>query len=346
MGRVKPFSPGSCIRTIHLTRKTKPVLHKVEIKFPSRVHITLIDSNRFAFGKPGAGGMGFAIEMDNRMRISLSDKNRQDSSKNSKPLLAHMTYVMKKILNYEEGVYVHLHTDDFLRPHIGLGYTPTILTACAQGINLLFGSPLSGEEIRMLVAYNYAEEHNGKLIRGHETGVGAHLLLNGGFVIVGGDLKVIYSREFLPSFHVTLIDPGSIQIPHEESEYVPVFKRIQKEDQAFRYHKAYLILMDLIPALYSNNVEAIGDIMWRFQFGGNNLFELEKYPDRGRHILEVMHAVRFGCKQNPIVGLSSVGPIIYAITKDVGAVYNICEPLNVKLFVTKVDNEGVKMLGE
>jgi len=344
MKKVKIFAPGENIVTRGLRKKAKPIVEKIKFKFPARVHITLIDSNRLDFGKPGGGGLGFAVQMDNWMEVSLSQEDYQDSTENSQPLLAHMTFIMKKILNYQGGIQIKLNIEKFLQPHKGLGSTTAILTACAQGINMLFGSPLTTEEIREIVAYNYVEVCNGKLAKGMETGVGTYLILRGGFVIVGGDLKVIYARRFFPSYNVVLIDPGLSRFSHKEPENVPEFKRVQKEDQAFRYQKAYLLVMDLIPALYSDDFEKIGDIIWRFQWGGNNLLELEKYPDRGKRILDIMHELRYSCQPKPIVGITSLGPIIFAICKNPDPILKTCERLNAKRYVTKIDNEGLKVL--
>jgi beta-RFAP synthase len=344
MKKSRCFDPGGSILTRGLKKRIQPVREHVEIRFPARVHITLIDSNRFDFGKPGAGGMGFALRMDNRMDVFLTDEDYQDAPDESVPLIAHITALMKKVFDYRGGIGVKLHTHEFFRPHKGLGYTTTILTSCAWGLNGIFGLPLSIEEVRDLVAHNYAEVSGGRLIRGMETGVGTHLALRGGFVVVGGDLSVIYARRFFPSYQVILVDPGAVRMPHKEAENVSIMEKIFKEDEAFRYHKSYLVLMDLIPALYRENFETIGDIIWRFQFGGNNLLEGEKYKDGGRRLVDVMHALRLGQKPRPIVSISAVGPIMFAVSKNVGNLEKVCDELGVRFFTTQVDNEGLKLL--
>jgi beta-RFAP synthase len=344
MRKVNFFVPGEDIVTKGVTKKAKPVVERIKFMFPARVHITLIDSNRLDFGKPGGGGLGFGVQMDNWMEVSLSQEDYQDSTEDSQPLIAHMTFVMKKILNHQGGIQIKLNTRKFLQPHKGLGSTTAILTACAQGINMLFGSPLTTEEIREIVAYNFVEVCDGKLAKGMETGVGTYLILKGGFVIVGGDLKVIYRRRFFPSYNVVLVDPGLTRFQHKEPENIPEFKRVQEEDQAFRYQKVYLLVMDLIPALYSNDFEKIGNIIWRFQWGGNNLLEFEKYPNRGKRILDIMHELRYCCQPKPIVGITSLGPMIFAICKNPDSILKTCECFNAKTFVTKMDNEGLKVL--
>ncbi len=346
MKKVKTFVPGNHIIERNLKRKAVPKFKIAKIKFPGRIHITLIDSNRFDFGEPGAGGMGFSFLMNNEIFISLSDQDSQDVKEEFCPILKHLTYVMKKILCYPKGINVKLNIDKFFKSHKGLGTTTTISTAFVQGINSLFGYPLNHKEVREIISYNYAEEKNGKIIRGTETGVGPFLILTGGFVIVAGNMNVIYSREFFPQHKLILVDPGSVQVSHKESEFIPIMDKIQYEDLAFRYHKSYMILMDLIPALYEDDFNKIGDILWRFQFGGNNLFELEKYPDNGKYILEVMFSLRFGINPKPIVGLSSVGPIIYVITKKVENVKEICRKLDLNFYTTDINNKGIDIFNQ
>jgi len=330
-------------------KKIRPVLEYVEIKFPARVHITLIDANRFVSGK-GAGGLGFAVQMDNAISISLADKDYQNAPKECIPLLVYLTSVMKKIFDYKRGIQINFHGHPFFRPHSGVGYSTAILTSCAYGLNMLFGSPLSTEEIRNLVIHNYVEVLHGKLSKATEagtvtTGLGAFLTLKGGFVIVGGDYKIIYHGKFFPSYSVLLLDPGIVRIP-DELATASAMQKILREDEAFRYYKAYLILMDLIPALYSEDFETIGDIIWRFQFGGNNLLEGEKYKDGGKRISEIMSALRFSQKPRPIVGISAEGPIIYAINKNIDALQKVCNELNLQSFKTRINNEGLEVINK
>jgi len=209
------------------------------------------------------------------------------------------------------------------------------------------GSPLSLEEVRRVVGSHYVEVLRGELVRESEsgavsTGVGSFLTIMGGLVIVGGNFTVLYSKKTLEGYHVALIDPGVKRLPYEQGT-LPAMKKILKEDEAFRYHKSYLILMRLIPALDSEDFEAVGNIIWRFQFGGNNLVEPEKYEDGGKRILDVMHTVRFSQKKKPIVGITAEGPIIFAISHDVDGLQRACDKLGVSALITKVDNNGLKI---
>lgn len=343
---IDAFAPGERIMIEGSARHVTPIMSTVRLTFPARIHITLLDANRFDVGQPGAGGLGFAVRMQNLIQVSLADHDHQENTGDYQSVLAHITLVMRKLLGFDCGIRVMLQCDPALKLHRGLGSTISIMTACAQGINILLGHPLSADELRRLVARNYVEAWEGKLVRGTETGVGSHLVLNGGFVVVTAELRVVYSGPFLPGHSVALVLPRVMRLPHQEPQDLSELERIKKEDLAFRYQKAYVVLMDLIPALWRRDTALIGDILWRLQFGGNNLLEFEKYPGGGHVILATMQFLRYGLEPRPIVGISSLGPVVFAIHEDEEPLRALCSSCNTEYFVTGVDNKGLRMLDE
>lgn len=337
------FNPGDNIDIVNIALTEKPKINYLKLSFPCRAHITLLDSNLFDLGKPGAGGIGFAIHMHNTIEISISENDKIEANGVFNILLSHMIIIMKKIFNFNGGFKVKLITDDFFQPHKGIGSTTALLTACSKAINILFGSPLEDEQIRQIVANNFSEVcANNKLAKGMETGVGTALTLNGGFVVVSDKLKIVLQQKLFHNYQVALIDLGLERFAHVEPENMPEFIKVQQEDQAFRYHKAYLILLKLIPALHEENHEAIGDIIWRFQFGGNNLLEYEKYLGGGKEILNLMNSIRYCASPKPIVGLSSLGPIVFAIYPRNHEIDPKISSLAGKKFFSTIDNEGIK----
>jgi beta-ribofuranosylaminobenzene 5'-phosphate synthase len=339
MTGIEFFDAGSSIMIGDLRRPSAPKQDAIRLKFPGRIHVTPIDCNRFDFGRPGGGGIGFAIEMENYLEASLGEEDSQQAPPDKALLLKHVTAIAKAIFGYQGGLTVSLDISRLLGEHRGFGSTTALMTSCFQAMNLLFGSPLSQEEIRRLVAYNFVEVCGGKLARAMETGVGTYVILNGGLAVLGDDLRTVYVREFLSDHHVALIDPGSVRPSHEEPENVPVFLKSQQEDLAFRYQKSYIILMDLIPALYRNDVRTIGEIFWRFQFSGTNLFLIQNYKDGGLRILRIMTELR--AKGIPIVGLSSVGPTIYALSTRPELIHDVCDELGAPFALTRVENRGI-----
>jgi predicted sugar kinase len=222
-----------------------------------------------------------------------------------------------------------------------MGSTICISTALAQGINTLFGTPLDTDSVRRLVALNYTEPYQGKLVLGTETGVGSQLTSYGGFTIVSDNLHVVYSDTFLPNYHVGLIFPRAIRRPHQEPQDISELNRIKEEDTFFRLFKAYTVLLDLLPALHREEFAQIGDIIWRFQFGGNNLLEFDKYQDRGKSILDIMRFFRYSTEPKPIVGLSSLGPLVFVLHENESTLLDLCTRCGEQYYLTQIDNTGL-----
>jgi len=104
--------------------------------------------------------------------------------------------------------------------------------------------------------------------------------------------------------------------------------------------KAYMIMMDLIPALERGDLEKIGNTIWEIEFRGSKRAEVEHHSySIYRHMSRLREA---GFE---FVGMSSVGPSIAIITgKDRDEVEKVIGDLGLKVaIVTSVDNEGLKI---
>ncbi|MDD1698689.1 MAG: GHMP kinase, partial [Methanoregula sp.] len=59
------FPPGQKLKTLGYEKKQfrlKTLKGKIMVKAPARIHLTVLDMNRFAPDHPGGGGIGFAIQ--------------------------------------------------------------------------------------------------------------------------------------------------------------------------------------------------------------------------------------------------------------------------------------------
>ena len=61
----QPFLPGESIHTMGLEKdyKLSQASGKVKVVTPGRIHLTVLDMNRFAPNRPGGGGVGFALQI-------------------------------------------------------------------------------------------------------------------------------------------------------------------------------------------------------------------------------------------------------------------------------------------
>ena len=96
--------------------------------------------------------------------------------------------------------------------------------------------------------------------------------------------------------------------------------------------------MDLIPALYSDNLYKMGEIMWEIEFRGSKRAEVE------HHSFELYHYMNKLRKAGlEFVGMSSVGPSIAIITsKNEQDIHPILKPMGLTIAIkTAVDNNGL-----
>ena len=347
MNQFITFAPGENINTLDLVCQVKSKLSEISIQFPSRIHITPIDCNRFGFGKPGGGGIGFAIYLPNQLDISISCETKVESNSVKHGILVmHYFKLMQTILQTELSFHFNLNLYDMMTQHFGLGSSVCVACATIFGLNEIFGSPLSIEEIRSLVAYNFVEEYNGKLTRGLETGVGTSVILRGGISVIANEIVEVFHRFFPENYSILLINPKTTRPKSDQPESEDMLKRTFFLDASYRYIKAYDVLMDIIPALHYGDFKKVGEYIWDIQFSGTHLSMIQSYEGYGRKIYDVLGFLKGNGAD--VCGLSSVGPLIYAICEKSSkeALLIALESYNNEIEFREVDpnNTGIKVI--
>jgi predicted sugar kinase len=334
------FSPGEYIDDLGLSRTCKSAHEVVCLTFPSRIHVTPIDCNRFAFGVPGGGGVGFAIEMENYLRLHLCKTDSVDALPQHIPVLEHYVALAKKVFAYDGGIGLECRTADVLTRHSGLGSNVGLACACMQGINVMFGETLSIREIRRLIAKNFVEECEGRLSRGLETGVGTQVILAGGACVVGDRTALLYEGHCLDGLSVVLLFPEAPRPDLDKPESLEMLRRSVFLDESYRYVRAYRIVMELVPAMECGDLARIGDVVWDFQFSGTHLSMIQSCFDGGLEIYRTLIALRAAGVE--VVGMSSVGPCVYAIGTDADSAVSTAEELGIAYVATSVAARGVR----
>jgi beta-ribofuranosylaminobenzene 5'-phosphate synthase len=336
-----PFPPGENINTLgyDCSDRISPCKGPVTVRVPARIHSSVLDMNRFAPDHPGGGGIGFAIRIygEATVRCTPSEVLIHYSRV---PMLQHLVAVMKKVTGYAGGF--EIDVTDHERKHVGLGSTGTVLIAVAHAINAALGTPLDREQVRLLVGHNYAEETaSGDVVCGFETGVGPAAVTYGGMAVMGDELTLVCQHSFAEDKNVFIIIPPTEADAAGESEFQVLMNRARSLDYCDRELKAYLIMMDLIPALVKDDLRRIGDVIWEIEFRGSKREEVEH---NSFEIYQYMAKLREAGFE--FVGMSSVGPSISIITEKpreelepVIAQYGLEIALE-----TKVDNEGLKII--
>ena len=334
------FSPGEHIRMCDLRRDypLAPVAGTVVARAPARIHLTVLDMNRFSPDHPGGGGIGFAIGVYCTAEVECTESGLEiDYSR--EPLLRHFVEAFRQVVGYTGGFRVRARDHHY--EHVGLGSTSTILTAVANALNTAVGSPLTRDQLRLLLGNNYVEETAaGNVAFGFETGVGAAASTYGGMAVMGDDLTLVYRHAFAAGRRVYIVIPPSDVSSAGEKEFGLLMNKARTLDYRDRTLKSYLILMDLIPALEQDDLAKIGDVIWEIEFRGSKRAEVEHH---GFEIYRYMAALRDAGLE--FVGMSSVGPSIAVITdRPEGEVAAILASAGLRVEIaTTVDNEGLKI---
>ncbi len=335
-----PFSPGESITALRLEKMPhlSPVQGKIKVVAPGRIHLTVLDMNRFAPNRPGGGGVGFALQMYCSAEVEpISSGLEIDYSR--EPIIRHFTEVFKMTVGYCGGF--KIKAEDHHRKHVGLGSTGSVLLALAHAMNTSLGSPLNSEQIRLLLGHNYVEEtEDGRVTLGFETGVGPAAATYGGMVVMGDELTLAYRHPFAEGKNVFIVIPPTSASSSGRQEFDLLMNRARNLDYQDRELKAYLLLMDLIPALEKGDLKKIGDIIWEIEFRGSKRAEVEHHSFKIYQYMSILRANGL-----EFVGMSSVGPSIAIVTdRTLEEIEELIRPMGLEVTIaTKVDNLGIKI---
>src|SRR5208337_3403389 len=335
----KGFLPGKNLKTLGLERKRyslKPVKGTVFVQAPARILLTVLDMNRFAPDHPGGGGIGFAIQCYCSAEVSCT-KKEVVIDYNRAPIVRNFVEVFRNVTGYKGGF--RIRVTDHEHKHVGLGSTSTVMIAVATALNQAVGSPLTNTQLRHLIGHNYVEETaDGTIAFGFETGVGPAASTHGGMAVMGDELVLVYHHSFAEGKNVFIVVPPTDISSAGTKEFDLLMNRARTLDYRDRELKAYLFMMDFIPALEHNDLKKIGDVVWEIEFRGSKRAEVEHHSYR---IYQYMSMLREAGLE--FVGMSSVGPSIAIVTdKSRKEIQKILSPFGLEIAIaTKVDNNGM-----
>jgi beta-RFAP synthase len=316
-----------------------PSKDTIRTKAPGRIHLTVLDMNRFAPGHPGGGGIGFAIDVYAEVEVRCID-NGFEINYSRPAIIRHFLSVFSKTVGYTGGFAVTAKDHDY--KHVGLGSTSTILTALSAAVNRALGDPLTLDQLRILIGNNYVEEtEEGLIAYGFETGVGPAVSGRGGMAVLGDNLTIVHQHPFAEGKNVHIVIPPSSISSAGEEEFSLLMNKARSLDYRDRELKAYIVMMDFIPALNRGDLKKMGDSMWEMEFRGSKRAEIEHHSFE---LYQYMHKLRKSGLE--FIGMSSVGPSIAVITDmSRDALSTLLQPLQLEIAVsTKVNNSGLLYL--
>lgn len=232
------------------------------------------------------------------------------------------------------------------------------MVAVCIGINEVLGRPFSGRELRRIIGYHSCEESpngNNYLIRAFETGMGAMVGVNGGWILGTDDLELVY-RVPLPDTKAIVFIPDVPSLEDEftgketaaESEVELLLRRARYLDSMQAGVKSQMVLHDMLPAMIKGDLKKMGDTMFDLAFLGSKRAECEQHGSNGAPIYNYISIFReIGAE---VSGMSSVGPTIFALTRCNDTYERILKYLRVqgipesRIIETAVDNVGGRVI--
>lgn len=280
---------------------------------PTRLHLGLIDCSDATQRR--FGGVGIALEDPGvRLRVSAYSKPRSavvglDSDEGlTQALLAAVRAVSR------DGLTVLVEVEQLPPRHIGLGTGTAARLAVAAGAAHIAGLDLAVRDLALLCR------------RGGTSGIGVNAFELGGVIFDGGraverDEPFVPSRYQTPScvppvvsrlvmppqWEVALLCPdGRVVEGNDEREFfereLPVPSTESLQTMGYAYH-------GVAPALLEEDLYALSYALREIHSTGFKKRELARQSDEVQTLLSRLH-------EHAVVaaGMSSLGPLIYAIT--------------------------------
>ena len=297
------------------TARGEPVSSHVDVLVPSRLHLSVIDMNRFAVGRFGGGGIGMSADIKIKIAVKTSQNARVQAKSEREAPVCHIAEAFRKSVGYTGGLQITTTSSHY--KHVGLGSTSSTLIGTAYALNQMFGMPFSLCQLRELVAYNFVEEDStGALHEGFETGVDPAAILFGGFIVLTDEIQLVRRAVIPERYNVVIAIPKTKVSATEETagegEKALLLGEGRRLDKEHAGVKSRIILMDLIPCLSRGDWRGVGNAISLIQRIGSKRAEIEYHTDT--RIYEILDGLeRAG---SLVAGMSSVGPTIACICTD------------------------------
>ena len=320
---LEPFEPGDPGRFVFpdrwggaLRRRPASAVGTVcEVEIPSRLHASVLDMNRFDVGRPGGGGIGFAVALFCRARVEVIPNRHVQAGGNRPAIALHFGRLFQAVTGAPVGL--DIEVADHRHRHMGLGSSIGTLTAVAVGLNEVLGRPFSLRDLRKLIAYNYCEEVPGeraRLVAGFETNVGAMAGIHGGMILASDGCELVFRVPLPEETRALLLLPHTgPDVTSGSREATALLTGARALDRRDAHRKAYRVLMDLLPAMARGDLEAVGDVILALAEMGSKRAECELHGTRGQEVYRLIRELR--AQGAEVASMSSVGPAVFALSR-------------------------------
>jgi len=218
----------------------------VNVRAPARLHIGFVDLNgslgrRFGSAGLTLEGIGVSLTAHRARALSASGPQAERAQRYAQALLASLSLAGGARIEIEEAI----------PEHVGLGSGTQLGLAVGVALASLYGPDLTPRQLAAL--------HE----RGQRSGIGIAAFESGGFVLDGGrgtrDVPppLVARADFPDHWRVLLVHDDGMQGLHGTRE-VQAFQRLPPFSDALAAHLCRLMLMQTLPALLEQDLDAFG----------------------------------------------------------------------------------------
>lgn len=294
---------------------TNPRPRRVRIEAPARIHLGVLDLRRD--GGRYFGGMGVALS-EPRVRLEIRPADRLAVEGPASALVERVAARHLGDLAGADGA--RIRVVETIPRHAGLGSGTQLALAVGRGLDLLHGVDRPAEELAPLLG------------RGERSAVGTWTFARGGFVLEGGvtsdtGVAPLLCRFDVPEhWRVVLVRPPAPRGLSGDTEE-EAFEELPPPDPETVGRVAHAVLMELLPALATGDLEAFGRAARRVERATGDAFRPAQGGSRFAHeeVEEAVDALEgLGAEGS---GQSSWGPTVYGFVEGEGAAGRIVEEL-------------------
>jgi predicted sugar kinase len=345
----KKYPVGTLFNSVNVDKKPCLGSDEVKIKYPARLNAMAIDpglitSNKNLVYTPGEVVISIDIMTSVHVKI-LKESSDVIVSQNTKrdSLVRHAAALMKKILRTKEGLWIEVNNEKEIK-HAGLGSSSGIIAGVCTAINELYGQPIAHTNLIKFCAQNHGEEIDSD--PGHLSpvqcigGSAASMLTDEGVLLLAGESTVVGGMSLGDNYKVSIAIPNDYK-PKDADELMKLeeenFDKFLQTGKKHSREIAYRILHNVLPTMKSSSIDELGNLVYDYRFFMGSIDNCSFVFDRMKDIKgELISKMIF--KKGSILGLSSVGPAFFQISKNNADFDSLMESMNMKILKAKVYN--------
>lgn len=351
---VETYEVGTVFNPLNSDLKADVSKDSVEVLYPARLNAMALDPSKVELNEEKVytpGEIVFSINLYSRAKVEVTEGEgiEVDEDCNRSSLIRHAALVMKDALGFEEGLHIEAYNEHGVK-HAGLGSSSGLISAVASAINELYGNPIPKKTLLRYLAQNHGEEVEGdeNLIVPVQCigGSASAGLYDAGLIVLAGESRVVNAKELSDEWDVVIGVPRDYDSPDAKEA---LEKEMENMDgfvdtgETRGKEIAYNIVHKFLPATVEEDLETIGDVIFDYRYNmGSNRNCAFMYPS----LLDITEEVR-PLKENQdveVISVSSVGPGIFAISKNVEKAKQKFEEIGLDVYEANIDNQDYRVV--